>query len=171
MKKITIVFMLIFSVVLAGCGPTSSSTNNGATNNASSDKKKSTKPTDANSIINALKSAGIPVGNVNVYTEADDPNNLLGRPGQYTSKVNFVDTRVNEDSTQDIEVSNGGSVEVFVNENDAKSRYEYISNIAKSAPIFNEYDFRYGNVVLRISKKLTPTQEKEYEEALTNVLK
>lgn len=171
MKKRNVIFGVLFlsAAVLNGCGPTSSSTNNNA-NSPSSSASKSQKPSDANAIVNALKAAGMPIGNVNVYTETNDPNKLLGRPGQYTSKVNFIDTTVNEDSSQGIEVLNGGSVEVFANQDDSKKRYDYVSNIAKSAPMFNEYDFQFRNVVLRTSKDLTPTQEKAYEEALKKVL-
>ena len=34
-------------------------------------------------VIAALRSAGLPIGAVRSYTETNDPNKLMGRPGQY----------------------------------------------------------------------------------------
>ena len=35
-----------------------------------------------------------PIYEIITYTEKTDPNNLLGRPNQYTSKANFSDIRI-----------------------------------------------------------------------------
>lgn len=151
---------LVFALVLGGCG--------------SQEKAQPTPklPTNAEEVVKALKESGLPIGDVQVFTAENDPNSLLGRPGQYTSKVNFVDTRINEPISEGISITNGGSVEVFASMEDAKKRYDYVSNIAKSGPaIFVEYDYLVGKVLLRISGKLTPQQAAEYEAKLKEIMK
>lgn len=138
--------------------------------NASTPAPQSTQPKDAKSIVEALAAAGMPIGKIEAYTAENDPNKLLGRPGQYISKANFVDKRINEPMSDTVDVLNGGSVEVFANEQDAKNRFDYVSNIAKAGGMFSEYDFRDGNVLLRLSHDLTPSQEKAYEAAIQKVL-
>ena len=66
----------------------------------------------------ALQVSGLEMKNIIVYTEETDTNHLLGRPNQYTSKVNFADTRLEqpEDKTDPA----GGIIEVFKNAKDAK---------------------------------------------------
>lgn len=116
----------------------------------------------AEQIVKSLKKAGLPIGKYRVYTAATDPNKLLGRPGQYTSKVNFNDTRIGFRS--DYSVDGGGAVEVFPDESGAKSRYSYLVALAKS-PLFAEYTYLQGKVVLRVAHELTPAQAKQYEVA------
>ncbi|MCQ8193897.1 hypothetical protein [Streptomyces rugosispiralis] len=56
-------------------------------------------------------------------TAANDPNHLLGRPGQYTSKVTFADSRVQKADASGFkpgDVELGGAVEVFDNPAAAK---------------------------------------------------
>jgi len=113
-------------------------------------------------VITALRHASLPIGRVQSYTASSDPNKLLGRPSQYTGKANFKDRRL---KAAGFDVDNGGSVETFANRDDAKRRFDYVRAIAKS-PLFAEYDYLEGTVLLRISSDLTPTQAKAYEQAL-----
>jgi len=51
-----------------------------------------------------------------VYTAATDRNHLLGRPGGYTSKASFADSRIAPAAVQGFtpgDVELGGSVEMF----------------------------------------------------------
>jgi hypothetical protein len=112
----------------------------------------------------ALKERGLPVSNVKVYDSSTDPNDLLGRPNGYKSKVNFQDARLGGDP-DDFDTENGGSVEFFGSESSATARRKYIEEIGKSLPVLTEYDYQNGPVLLRLSKKLTPEQAKEYEKA------
>lgn len=121
----------------------------------------------AQQVIFKLKTAGMPIGKFKVYNERNDGNHLLGRPGQYTSKVNFRDKRV--PASGDFDVTGGGAVEVFASKADAKRRYDYVSAIAKS-PLFSEYDYLEGKVLLRLSHILTPTQAKRYEASLRRLV-
>ncbi|MEU3568909.1 hypothetical protein AB0E96_10865 [Kitasatospora sp. NPDC036755] len=102
-------------------------------------------------------------------TAEDDPNHLLGRPGQYTSKVTFTDSRVKEADVEGEDadsVARGGAVEVFATEADAKARAQYIQGIVKSLPAVAEYDFVHGTVLIRVSKLLTPEQADGFKGAI-----
>ena len=127
-----------------------------------------TSPPDATEVVHRLKDQGLPIGEVETYNaENDDPNELLGIPGQYTSKAFFKDTRLEPAL---ITVQSGGSVEVFVTEEDAIRRDEYLRALSEAAPMFAEYRYRDDRVLLRLSLHLTPEQAEEYEIALQEVL-
>lgn len=101
-------------------------------------------------------------------TEANDGNHLLGRPHQYTSAMKFSDSRVKASDVEGSEkddVSRGGGIEVFANHADAQARADYIQAIVKASPIFAEYDYVAGNVVVRVSHYLSPTQAAGYKTA------
>jgi hypothetical protein len=118
----------------------------------------------AAAVVDALKAAGLPVTLTVDYDEASDPNDLMGRPGGYVDKVAFRDSRAEADP--DHGIGEGGSVELFDDAADAVARAEYVRRIAKSSPLFAEYTYVAGGVVLRVSRELTPTQAREYEAAL-----
>lgn len=117
-----------------------------------------------------FKAAGIPIGDVTVYTATSDPNALLGRPGQYMAKLNFLDTRLSRQTPGSIEVEDGGSVEVFGSPADAKARYDYVQAVTKGNPLITEYDELQGVVLLRLSHRLTPDQAIAYQRVLTAVV-
>lgn len=77
------------------------------------------------------------------YTASTDPNHLLGRQGEYTSKVNWG---ANQDN----------SIEVFANLADAQARQQYLS--AFRPPFGDGYDHIHGTALLRLSADLTPSQ-------------
>jgi hypothetical protein len=137
----------------SGCGSSSSS---------SSAKKKET----ALTVLRSLKGAGLPIGAYVNYTAATDENHLLGRPGQYIHKVNFRDTRLKKPATA-FDIDGGGSIETFSSEGEAKTRYGYVHAISSGSPLFSEYEYRDGEVLLRLSHYLTPHQAAEYKRALT----
>lgn len=97
------------------------------------------------------------------YDEESDVNGLLGRPNQYTSKINFEITTVEQTDPED---PKGGSIEVFSNVEDAQARYDYIQELGKSMTFLAEYDYLNDYVLLRINYDVTPSDEKQYEEAL-----
>ena len=139
---------------------------NTSSNNATP-KPKVKKGVDAADVVNAFKKDGLPIGDQLVYTVENDPDKLMGRPGQYTSKVNFVDTT--EQENMKVEILHGGSVEMFDNNDDAKNRFNYISKIAKSSPVFDEYDYVQGKILLRLSKNLPSNHAKKYEDTLKKI--
>lgn len=127
-------------------------------------------PPNARAVASKLKAEGLPIRKVEPYTEENDPNKLLGRPGQYVGKANFRDRRAENDRLKGLDVSEGGSVEVFESGKDAERRAAYLEGIAKSGVgPFAEYDYRRGRVVLRVAGNLTPKQAREYEAAFEKV--
>jgi hypothetical protein len=124
-------------------------------------------PLDAAGVVDRLKAAGLPIASVTVFDAASDPNGLLGRPGQYTSKANWTDSKLGVD----LQADNNGTVEVFATEADAKARKEYVDAISKDMPLVGYYTYRSGVYVLRITFDVTPDQAKQYEAAFLDALK
>lgn len=101
-------------------------------------------------------------------TAANDPNHLLGRPNQYTSKTTFADSRIEDadvSGTKQGDVERGGAIEVFGSPADAEARAKYIQAVTKSLPALAEYDYVHGAVLVRVSHYLTPAQAAGYEAA------
>lgn len=127
------------------------------------------KSPDAATIVQRLKAAGLPVGDVIVWNATTDPNHLLGRPNQYISKATFRDTRL--PATTSPSVDAGGDVEVFANDADLQVRKNYIEAITKSSSLLVEYVFTFNVAMLRLGHVLTPDQAAEYQKALTAAAK
>jgi hypothetical protein len=125
--------------------------------------------TSAESVLLALQEAGLPIGDYVVYSAEDDPNELLGRPGQYIAKVNFIDTTV-VDAPIAYDVAEGGSIEVFESQDLAQARSDYVQSVTQTVPTLIEYDFVVGTVLLRLSKSLTPDDAGAYEAALATIV-
>ncbi|WP_042382142.1 hypothetical protein [Streptacidiphilus melanogenes] len=107
-----------------------------------------------------------------VYTEDNDPNHLLGRPNQYVSKVEFKDARIHTADVTGVppgSIQYGGSIEVFTSSADAAQRAATIQQGSSNQPAVMEYDYVHGDVLIRVSHYVTPTQAKAYE-AFANTL-
>jgi hypothetical protein len=107
-----------------------------------------------------------------VYTADTDPNHLLGRPGGYLSKASFTDTRISSPSLAGDPagaVERGGSVETYADAAEARNRMVYIQGIAKSNPMFGEYDYTAGPSLIRVSRLLTPQQAADYQSAAQRI--
>lgn len=128
-----------------------------------------TPPPTAEAVVADLSSAVPSMRPGEPVTADSDPNQLLGRPGGYTSAMPFTDSRVPAEplSPEPGSVAAGGKVEVFESAEDAQRRFEYVQTVTRSAPIFGEYTYLSGPVVLRVARGLTPDQASEYEAALT----
>src|SRR5665648_988685 len=154
MKKIMYLLSIGLMVILLGCGaPTSTTPAKEATQPA--------KVITAEGISDSFKNGGLPMTDIVVYTEETDTNKLMGRPNQYISKVNFMDSRVTDSKK-------GGRLEACT---DAQTRFHYIESVTKDTPMLLQYMYLKGNALLRIDKDLTPTQAKEYETALGKIIK
>ncbi len=137
-KLISILLCSLMVFTLVGCGGTAASK----------------KALNAEEYGSKLKEAGLDIENVEVTTAENDQNKLMGRPNQYTSKINFTN----------------GTIEVFANKEDAKNRKEYIDNIGKKMPLMAEYSYINDvGTLLRIKKDLTPDDAKKYEEAFMKI--
>jgi len=124
----------------------------------------------AQQLAEKLKAGGQPLGEITVFDESSDPNHKLGRPDQYTSKVGFVDTRIDLSHAMDDpgDISRGGGIEVWPNRAAAQKRADYIQKTTKAVgfPALQEYDYVSGGYLLRITQVLTPDRGKAYEAAL-----
>jgi len=123
------------------------------------------KVTTVEGIYNAFKGAGIPVTQVEIYTAETDPNEFLGRPGQYTAKASWADSRL-EQVEGDLR---GGTVELFQSQGDLQERKAYIEAIDKAFPFLMEYTYARGSYLLRLDHGLTPVQAAEYEKVLEDL--
>lgn len=124
----------------------------------------------ADQIGQALKAHGLPIRNIVVLDENSDPHHLLGRPGGYTSKIEFADPAVTGKARAGggNDVAHGGAIEVFTDPADAVKRGSFIQTIDQNIRIFGqEYDYAAGGVLLRLSGDVPPSRATKYAEALT----
>jgi hypothetical protein len=115
-------------------------------------------------VVAGLEAAGLPIEDVTVYDESSDPNELLGRPGQYTGKAGFRDGRLPEDLDPTETVV--GDVETFADGDALDDRADYLAGFAENTFLGGWYQFEAGNAILRVTFELTPDQADEYEAAL-----
>ncbi len=130
-------------------------------------------PTPAPSIVTseqvmtAFKNAGLPIINEAVYTEESDPNSLLGRPGQYVGKVNFLDRRI-EKKARD---KKGCTVEVFRSAEEMEPRKTYLEAVVGSASGSpgKQYIYAHKNALVRLEYALLPKDAAGYESVLRSL--
>lgn len=123
-------------------------------------------PLTIEEIIGIFVEAGLPITEIIYYTEETDPNELLGRPNQYVEKANWTDNRIS--SLQD-GVQAGGSIELFLNPTNMLARKDYLESVTQIMSMTVEYAYSNGNILLRLSHSLTPTQAQEYESILMSI--
>jgi len=115
----------------------------------------------------ALGKQGITLQNVVVLDEKADTNNLLGRPGQYASKVFFHDAR--HPKTPDSGDEFKGTVEMFKTSEEAQKRHDYIAEVTSGMPMLLQYQFLHGNALLRLPKAFTPSETEVYKLSLEKI--
>lgn len=126
---------------------------------------------DAGNLLNQLKEVNSNVGTIVVYTAETDGNQLLGRPGYYTSKASFEDLRIEQ-----YDVANnpkGGTVEVFDNDEDCNSRYEYLSSMqdpSLGAFGVTQYIYKYDQAIFRIEYDITPDEADVYHSEIDDIM-
>ncbi len=130
----------------------------------------SKKEYSAEEIINSMKEKSTNIGKIVVFSSDNDPNNLLGRPNQYTSKIQFEDVRIDQSYLNENEVK-GGTIEVFSSKKDMENRKSYIESISSQSSLFAQYIYSKGYAILRLECDITPEQAKEYEELFYQIVK
>lgn len=144
-------WVLVAALVALGCNETKKARED--TDEAANDAPDDAEPFTAKEVKKALEGSDFDVSDVVVYDEDTDPNELLGRPGQYVVKVNFK--------------TNGGdgSIEGYEDIDGAKGRKKYIDNLAKTQPIAVQYIYinERRTAVLRIPKEVKPKEAKRWE--------
>lgn len=162
MKKLLVVMLsLILCIGLCACGE--------------SEKKED--PLTSDQIVQKMKDDySIPITRELTYTEETDVNELLGRPNQYTSKTNWNDERDADTVQMCIDYPDDDyrdcTVEVFENESDAKEREDYLKDTWEIGGMLkqDQYMYRAGTALLRVSYAITPDQAKEYEKAFNEIM-
>lgn len=175
-KPATIVIASSLALGLGACSSTASSQSSpqASATSASPSSTQAPAPTNATAVIEALKAKGLPVTLTITYTAETDKNHKLGRPGEYTSKASFTDSRIKKSQAQDTakgSVDLGGSVEQYPDQAGAVDRAKYIQQAIKSTGFLaGEYDFASGGALLRLSSILTPAQAEQYKVALGEIM-
>lgn len=136
MKKIMIL-MMVMSIILVGC---------------SGDDFDQLKTEE---VIESLQKQTINMNKVVIYNENNDPNELLGRQGQYIGKASWTDSRTETNKLN-------CTIEVFDNEESLNKRKEYLKEFTDN-PMFNQYVYVHKNIIMRINGKLTPSEAKRYK--------
>ena len=101
-------------------------------------------------------------------TEANDSNDLIGRPGKYDAASFMKDKRLtcSAKDYKDLDTSCGAKIERWPSKADAQARADYIQAALKAMPILGtEYDYVRGGLLLRVAGHLKPSQAKQYEKA------
>lgn len=171
---------LLAGIALTGCSSSKTAVSNvpagnpttTAASQAAAPTKAGVPPITAEQVVSALAKAIGTAKQTGVVTAENDGNHLLGRPGQYTSKVDFSDSRIEANNVSGLDagdVERGGAVEVFATAADAKTRADYIQTVVKNLPMMMEYDYPHGTVLIRVSKFLTPAQAGEYDKAASSL--
>jgi hypothetical protein len=119
-------------------------------------------PLDEATIRHALAAGGFPTDDVRAFTPDTDPNQLLGRPGQYVAKVSWTDPRAPEGDA---------TIEVFADAEALRARKAYTEAISPAGGPFTQY--LYANeprrALLRLPHQLTPDQAKTYQDWLASL--
>ena len=114
------------------------------------------------------------ITDVRAVTEDNDPNGKLNKPGGYTATVYFESKNVNQSNVYgndliDKGTDAGGAVEVYVNEEDAKKREEYLATF--DGGIFASGSHRVvGTCLIRTSDELSASKQNALEEKVINAL-
>lgn len=107
---------------------------------------------------------------VEKVTVKNDPNDLLKRPGGYTSAAYIYDDN-SESYDQGLDVDLGAKIEEFKTERDARSRYNYLKQLFADSPILGgEYTYIEGPVLLRVAQAVPPKVARKYRDAFREFL-
>jgi len=121
----------------------------------------------AQSAAESIKAAVPEIQELIQLTENNDPNNLIGRPNGYEAATVLVDSRA-ECSLTEPGVDCGGTIEQWPDQNAAQRRADYIQGIRESSPALgSEWATVRGNLLLRVSGKLKPSEAQHYQAAFS----
>jgi hypothetical protein len=111
------------------------------------------------SVSNALAEHGLPAKVTVIYTEQT-----------YTSAAAFFDERVKGARASRATSPSGAAWRCRGRRRGKAARRLHAQQISKGMPAFGEYTYTAGNVVLRVSKELAPSDAERYGEALEEII-
>lgn len=124
---------------------------------------------NATRIANVIRKKVPGIRRLTVITEDNDANNLIGRPGGYTSAAVLTD-RFGDTSDSEPGVAWGATVEIFPTQTAAQERKDYIQSVLTSSPMLGtEYDYVSDNALLRVTGEIKPSRARQYESALRSI--
>jgi hypothetical protein len=107
---------------------------------------------------------GLPISRYVDYTEENEPNSLMNKPGQYTSKSDFGINGYDDFGGDEII---GGTVEVFLNRADAQARKNYIDELGRHLAFLSEASFiAFDYVLIRFDHELPASMVDEFMAAI-----
>ena len=168
----TLATAALATALLTGLTACSNSTSSSSSSSSQKPGAPASKPLTANTAFASISGKVSSAKLSGTVTAENDPNHLLGRPNQYTSKVTFTDSRIKAADvagTEKGDVERGGAIEVFGSPADAAARAKYIQAVTKSMPALTEYDYVHGTVLIRVSHYLTPAQAASYKTAAVHL--
>lgn len=168
-KMVTILLTLCLACTIGACGESE-----GTSDGEQEVSQEKTEPTyeelpDSQSLAEQIKAVNSNVGEIEAFDESTDPNENLGRPGEYISKADFEDMRLEQYGEYYI----GGTIETFESESDCDNRYEYLKTMQDSslgAFGLNQYMYKYDKAIFRIEYDLTPDQAEEYHTQIDTIM-
>ena len=165
MKKILLMFMIVTMISLSAVA---------CSENEDTSKTSNEEPTykelpDSQNIAEQIKASNDNVGEIETFDETTDPNGSLGRPGEYISKADFEDIRLDQYGEYPV----GGTIETFENESDCNNRYEYLKTLQDSSLgmlALDQYIYKYDKIIIRLEYDLTPEQAEEYHSQIDTIM-
>lgn len=113
-------------------------------------------------LVNSLKSSGLPVQNVTSLNAATDPDKLLGKPGQYSSKIVWRDQRAGSEDC---------AIELFADEASMRARLQALQSLPTSSPQYTPYvsGDPARKALIKLPKGLAPDQAQAYQRWLATL--
>lgn len=111
---------------------------------------------------------------ISAVTEDNDPNGHLNKAGGYTAQIYFSSDLVNQSSVSGTTViakgtQCGGSIEVYSTLEDVKKRNEYLATF-DGGILASGSHMVIGTCLVRLSDKLTASQQTEMEKNIIKIL-
>lgn len=110
----------------------------------------------------SLENAGFPLSDVEIYDEDTDPNELMGKSGEYIGKFNFTHEPKPE-TFQSL------TIEIFEKDADAKKRAAYVKEITEATG-WEEHIYLNSSYLLRIPSDLTAEEAELYNKAFNQII-
>lgn len=165
--KITIIICIIaVLVVIAGVVTTICIVNNSKNSNEETSTVNTLTFDDAYSIYAYFKENLEFIGDYIEYDEKTDPNQKLGKNNSYIAKLNFEITYIEQ--SDDVTPDLGASIEIFKNNDDAKSRSDYLNNLSFTQ---DQGNYVCGNVLLRVTEQAKAKDMSSLKDALSEFMK
>ena len=117
------------------------------------------------------------VTDVEAATEETDANNMMNKPGGYTSYIAMRSSLVKDEidyykGMSPVEAGNDGGavIEAYPTVKDAEDRDQYLASLDGSGPLSPGTHKVVGTLVVRTSSELTASQQKELEKKVVEAL-